>query len=99
MLLVHIVNKYNIICMYPVQNNNITAQAVGEEVETKKLVIETTTGSGRVKYRYYSDGSVYKVIRMPFEAERICELSLEEIESDKLVFLNRDRALMISSNW
>lgn len=64
MLLMHIFNKYNIICMY-LEQNNITIQAINEEEDTRAINVCTqSSGSGRIMYHFYSNGTVYKEIRM-----------------------------------
>lgn len=100
MLLVHIVNKYNIICMYPVQNNNITAQAVGEEVEIRAINVCTqSSGSGRIRYHFYSNGTVYKEIRMLSGERTRHEMNMEEINTNESVMRTRDRVLKAAEKF
>ena len=82
--------------MYSVQNNNVTAQAVKEEVKVnKEEMFELTFGNGRVVYHFYSDGSITKSVKVPFEGITTHDLNIEELDPNGLMMQYRAKAMGI----
>lgn len=74
--------------MYTMQNNYVQ-----NTVDEKFFVMEVSWGSGRVRYAYYSNGSIHEIL-YPQKGGRLeYELTLEEIENKTELKETRTRVL------